>query len=190
MSFLHYLLVSLVVTSSAFFHAFHSRRQFYPAAIYLTTNKVNVVVLGNLAFLLLVIVGKAIKRIFLGSLTRDEIEDLVQNSKYAIVETMLALTIFREELEIKLLVLFTALLFVKIFHWLAAMRVESIARSQGISTWKHVRLLGLLGFLAVVDWSFVIVIGVALIQSRTASALLLFGLEVRRQRSTTRVAHP
>ena len=137
-------------------------------------------VLGNLAFLFLVLLGKTLKRIFLGQLTREEIEDLVQNSKYAITETMLALTIFREELDLKLLVLFTGLLFMKIFHWLAAMRVESIARSQGISTWQHIRLLALLGFLAVVDWSFVVFIGIALIQSRTASVLLLFGFEVSR----------
>jgi E3 ubiquitin-protein ligase synoviolin len=132
-----------------------------------------------------VLLGKTLKRVFLGTLTRDEIEDLVQNSKYAITETMLALTIFREELNLKLLMLFTGLLFMKIFHWLGAMRVESIARSQGISTWQHIRLMALLGFLAIVDWSFVIVIGIALMRSQTASVLLLFGFEV----SADTIAH-
>lgn len=135
-------------------------------------------VLGNLAFLLLLLLGKTLKRVFLGTLTRDEIEELVQNSKYAITETMLALTIFREELNLKLLMLFTGLLFMKIFHWLAAMRVESIARSQAISRWQHARLLALLGFLALFDWSFVISIAIALMQNKTASVLLLFGFEV------------
>lgn len=136
-------------------------------------------VLGNLSFLLLVLLGKFVKSIFLGVLTRDEIEDLVQNSKYAITETMLALTIFREDLDMKLLVLFTSLLFMKIFHWLAAMRVDSIARTQRISTWAHIRLLALFGLLVVVDWGFVVIIGIQLVKGRLASVLLLFGFEVR-----------
>ena len=92
---------------------------------------------------------------------------------------MLALTIFREELNLKLLMLFTALLFMKIFHWLAAMRVESVARAHNIGRMPHFRLWALLAFLAVVDLSFVVAIAIALLQARTASVLLLFGFEVR-----------
>lgn len=135
-------------------------------------------VLGNLSFLLLVLLGRCLKRAFLGSLSRDELEELVQNSKYAITETMLALTIFREELNLKLLMLFTCLLFMKIFHWLASMRVESIARSQGMTRGQHARLVALMAILAVVDWGFVIGISITILQTRTASVLLLFGLEV------------
>lgn len=50
----------------------------------------------------------------------------MQNAKYAITDTCLALTIFRQELDMKVVALFTALLFVKIFHWLAEMRVENV----------------------------------------------------------------
>ena len=135
-------------------------------------------VLVNLSFLLLCVLGRSLKRAFLGALQRDEIEELVQSSKYAITETMLALTIFREELNLKLLMLFTALLFIKIFHWLASMRVESLARAENIGRLQHVRLVALLAFLAAVDWSFVAAIGITIMHSRTASVLLLFGFEV------------
>jgi hypothetical protein len=50
----------------------------------------------------------------------------VQNSKFTVTELCLALTIFREELNFRTLGLFTALLFVKVFHWLATMRVENV----------------------------------------------------------------
>ena len=101
----------------------------------------------------------------------------MQQSKYAITETMLALTIFREELNLRMLLLFTALLFIKIFHWLAAMRVESLARSEHMTRWQHVRLLSLFALMALVDWAFVCAIGLSLLRSKTASVLLLFGFE-------------
>lgn len=144
----------------------------------------------NLSFLLLCVLGRSLKRAFLGALQRDEIEELVQSSKYAITETMLALTIFREELNLKLLMLFTALLFIKIFHWLASMRVESLARSEPIGRMQHVRLVALLAFLAAVDWSFVAAIGIAILHSRTPSVLLLFGFEVSKHSSSRLLFQP
>jgi len=175
--FRHYLLVSAVVTAAAVANAVHTRKNFYSVAIYLTTHKLNIVVGVNLCFLLLCLLGLCLKRVFLGTLARDELEELVQQSKYAITETMLALTIFREELNLRMLLLFTALLFIKIFHWLAAMRVEALARSEHLTRWQHLRLLALFTLMAVVDWAFVLLIGLSLIKSKTASVLLLFGFE-------------
>jgi E3 ubiquitin-protein ligase synoviolin len=91
--------------------------------------------------------------------------------------SMLALTIFREELNMKMLMLFTALIFIKLFHWLAAMRVEAIARSEVMARWQHIRLVALLAFLCVIDWAFVISIAVVLLRNKAASVLLLFGFE-------------
>lgn len=54
-----------------------------------------------MAILLVLTLGRTIKRIFLGTLTRHEVEELWNNSKHAIVDTAMALTIFHEELNIK-----------------------------------------------------------------------------------------
>ena len=177
-SFRHYVFLSTLLTLGMVWWSFHTRVHFYNASMFLSSNKLCIVVLVNLAFMILCMTGKAIKRVFLGTLSRDEIEELVQSSKYAITETMLALTIFREDLSLKLLMLFTALLFIKIFHWLAAMRVEACARTQAVGGLQHLRLMAFFVFLFMIDISFVAGITVALLQSRTASVLLLFGFEV------------
>lgn len=52
---------------------------------------------------------------------------LHENVRYAITETCLALTIFREEINFHVMVLFTALVFLKIFHWLAQARIEFVS---------------------------------------------------------------
>jgi hypothetical protein len=186
--------------------------------------------------MLVLVLAKAIKSLFLGRLTRDEVEvrascitvselsgydpqrltnglvgvqDLVQNSKFTVTELCLALTIFREELNFRTLALFTALLFVKVFHWLATARVENVchrflerfscvlshtaisllmrfvlrrwqvARSEGLSLLTHLRLISLLAFLALVDVTFVVSLSVTILTSMTPSVLLLFAFEVR-----------
>lgn len=46
-------------------------------------------------------------------------------------ETLLALTIFKDEFESTFVLLFVSLLFLKVFHWLASDRIEAV------STWSH-----------------------------------------------------
>lgn len=46
---------------------------------------------------------------------------------YAITESLLALTIFREAFDTSFVILFVSLLFLKVFHWLASDRVEMVS---------------------------------------------------------------
>lgn len=56
---------------------------------------------------------------------------LHENVRYAITETCLALTIFRDEINFHVVVLFTSLVFLKVFHWLAQSRIEFVRRARG-----------------------------------------------------------
>ena len=176
-TFLSYAAASTLLTLLSFVYAWSSRQQFYPSMLFLTTHKLNLVILGNLAFFFLLSLGQLLKATFLGQLSRDEVEELVQQSKYAITETCLALTIFREELNIRVLTLFTLLLFIKIFHWLSVMRVEHIARTHGLPLSTHLRLAALLAFLTLLDAAFLFLLSSHLLQHREASVLLLFAFE-------------
>ncbi|KOB78125.1 Synoviolin-like protein [Operophtera brumata] len=49
---------------------------------------------------------------------------LIERSWYAITETCLAFTVFRDDFNPKFIALFTLLLFLKAFHWLAEDRVD------------------------------------------------------------------
>ena len=54
------------------------------------------------------------------------LQRLHERAWYAVTESLLALTIFREEFDTSFVILFTTLLFLKVFHWLAADRVEMV----------------------------------------------------------------
>lgn len=68
--------------------------------------------------------ARVVQRIFFGKLEAIERETLYDRSWFAVTETCLAMTIFRDEFTTKIFGLFGLLLAVKAFHWLAQMRVE------------------------------------------------------------------
>lgn len=51
----------------------------------------------------------------------------MERSWYAITETCLAFTVFRDDFNPKFIALFTVLLFLKAFHWLAEDRVDYVS---------------------------------------------------------------
>ena len=57
------------------------------------------------------------------------IQRLHERAWYAVTESLLALTIFRDEFDTSFVILFVSLLFFKVFHWLAADRVEMVCGS-------------------------------------------------------------
>lgn len=52
---------------------------------------------------------------------------LQERGWFAITETLLALTIFKDEFDSSFVLLFVSLLFLKVFHWLAGDRVELVS---------------------------------------------------------------
>eukprot|EP00466_Bigelowiella_natans_P003483 jgi/Bigna1/53710/estExt_Genewise1Plus.C_230070 len=175
-SFTIYALVTLGLFAVSVWHAFHTRKQFFPATIFLTTNKINVVVLSNVAFMMTISFAKLVRRIFLGDISAQEITEIERKGKIAVTETCLALTTFREEINIRMVVLFTLLLFVKIFHWLTQMRVENVA-VQRMSYGTHIRLSFLTLLLTILDLAFVSSLTLMMIKQKGPSVLLLFAFE-------------
>lgn len=55
-----------------------------------------------------------------------QFQHLIDRSWYAITETCLAFTVFREDFSTKFVALFTVLLFLKAFHWLVEDRVDYV----------------------------------------------------------------
>lgn len=54
-------------------------------------------------------------------------QHLLERSWYAVTETCLAFTVFRDDFSPRFVALFTLLLFLKCFHWLAEDRVDFVS---------------------------------------------------------------
>uniref|UniRef100_UPI0037E80438 E3 ubiquitin-protein ligase synoviolin n=1 Tax=Semicossyphus pulcher TaxID=241346 RepID=UPI0037E80438 len=167
---------SLALTGAVVAHAYLLKHQFYPTVVYLTKSSPSMAVLYIQAFVLVFLLGKFMRKVFFGQLRAAELEHLIERSWYAVTETCLAFTVFRDDFSPRFVALFTLLLFLKCFHWLAEDRVDFMERSPNISWVFHLRVLSLMGLLGVLDFLFVNHACQSII-TRGASVQLVFGFE-------------
>ncbi|XP_061581847.1 E3 ubiquitin-protein ligase synoviolin [Cololabis saira] len=167
---------SLALTGAVVAHAYFLKHQFYPTVVYLTKSSPSMAVLYIQAFVLVFLLGKFMRKVFFGQLRAAEMEHLIERSWYAVTETCLAFTVFRDDFSPRFVALFTLLLFLKCFHWLAEDRVDFMERSPNISWVFHFRVLSLMGLLGIMDFLFVSHACHSII-TRGASVQLVFGFE-------------
>ncbi|KAM9413650.1 E3 ubiquitin-protein ligase synoviolin-like isoform 1-T4 [Salvelinus alpinus] len=167
---------SLALTGAVIAHAYLLKHQFYPTVVYLTKSSPSMAVLYIQAFVLVFLLGKFMRKVFFGQLRAAEMEHLIERSWYAVTETCLAFTVFRDDFSPRFVGLFTLLLFIKCFHWLAEDRVDFMERSPNISWVFHFRVFSLMVLLGVLDFLFVNHACHSII-TRGASVQLVFGFE-------------
>jgi len=170
------ILGSLVLSTTVVGNAYYQKKQFYPSVVHITKSNPSMMVMYIQALVIVVLLGKLMKRVFFGQLRAAEVEHLIDRSWYAITETCLAFTVFREDFSTKFVALFTVLLFLKAFHWLVEDRVDYMERSPIISWLFHCRVTSLLLVLGAMDWYFVQVAYQATL-TQGASVQLVFGFE-------------
>ena len=81
-------------------------------------------ILTNLALLGVASFMLGLQRLFFGNLRPIEVEQLYEKGWFAITETCLAMTIFREEVGAYFLIMFVCLLIGKVWGWIGEGRVE------------------------------------------------------------------
>ena len=79
-------------------------------------------------------------QIFLGSLRDSEVQRVSERVGQSVLDTLLATTIFRQDISAVFIALFVVMCFLKIYHWLLADRVDYLETSANISLATHVRL--------------------------------------------------
>uniref|UniRef100_A0A2C9VBP1 RING-type E3 ubiquitin transferase n=1 Tax=Manihot esculenta TaxID=3983 RepID=A0A2C9VBP1_MANES len=180
-----YVSLSLVATVAALYHAFSSRGQFYPAMVYLSTSKINLVLLLNMGLAIMCILWQLTKWVFLGSLREAEVERLNEQSWREVMEILFAITIFRQDFSVTFLAMVAALLLIKALHWLAQKRVEYIETTPSVPMLSHIRIVSFLGFLLLLDSMFLYSSIKYLIETRQASVSLFFSFEYMILATTT-----
>ncbi|KAI0700890.1 hypothetical protein BC835DRAFT_319019 [Cytidiella melzeri] len=150
---LWYSLLSTLATTAAIANACRNYSTFYSVAVYLSRSGRSLLVLANFGFIIALMSGRILQRVFFGSLQPREVERLYDQTWMFVTESLLAFTIFRDDFDIPFVIMFGFLLFIKCFHWLMADRVESMDQVPypGPPTLFHVRLHALFCILWLVD---------------------------------------
>lgn len=172
-----YFTASVLAGTATVSYACYTREQFYPIILFLVTSKLSFLVAANMVVAWSIVFGKVLKSVYFGRLRDTEVEQLVERCKYSIMETCLALTIFRHELTPFVLLLFGFLLFTKVFHWLCRGRIDHLEQVVPVPMMTHIRLQFLLICLLAVDMAVAYKCVEATIMAGNKSVLLLFGFE-------------
>ena len=88
-------------------------------------------------------------QIFFGSLRESEIERVNERISQAVMETCLAMTIFRDEFNVEFVAMFVILTFIKVFHWLVQDRVDYLETTPTVSRLHHLRITSFICLLGV-----------------------------------------
>ncbi|KAK2840513.1 hypothetical protein FQN49_006204 [Arthroderma sp. PD_2] len=115
---------SVVLAAGVAFRALHQRSNFYSAAVFLSQNNANLMILTNLCLLIAGYALFGLQRLLYGRLRQIETEQLYEKAWFAVTETCLAMTIFRGELGAWFVVMFVCLLAGKVWGWIGEGRVE------------------------------------------------------------------
>ncbi|KAF9467259.1 hypothetical protein BDZ94DRAFT_1318695 [Collybia nuda] len=173
-----YTLFSLAAVSAVIANALKNYSNFYSVAISLSKSSRSVLVLANFGFLLALLSGHVVQRLFFGALRPNEVERLYDRLWFFITESLLAFTIFRDEFDIPFALMFGFLLFVKSFHWLAGDRIEWMDQRPypGPSLLFHFRMSTLFIILWTTDF-LMFVIAVENTMTHGVGGMVLFASE-------------
>ncbi|KAF9940699.1 E3 ubiquitin-protein ligase hrd1 [Mortierella alpina] len=168
--------ISTALAGGVIASAFAQRSNFYAACIYLYKSNACLMIILNLGLFLTIIAGHLVQIIFFGNLRTLEVEHLYERAWYAVTETCLAMTIFKDEFDTRFVVMFTVLLFLKVFHWLCQDRVESMEQSPEIPLSFHVRMVTMIAILVTLD-VLLVLHSVELVRLKGPNMMIMFGFE-------------
>ncbi|RXK38218.1 hypothetical protein M231_04502 [Tremella mesenterica] len=166
-------LAGVVVTS-----AIKSRPNFFSAAVAVGRSSGALMILGNFALFNVICLGIALKTIFFGRLRPIEYEHLFERLWLFLTESLLALTIFRDDFNAPFAIMYSLLLFLKCFHWITADRVDYMDQipPPGPPISYHLRISSIISLLTAVDMILVIY-SLETIILDGPSAMILFASE-------------
>ncbi|KAI8627723.1 hypothetical protein F5Y19DRAFT_465643 [Xylariaceae sp. FL1651] len=159
---------SMALATGVVAYAFNQRANFYSAMVYLSQNNLSLMILVNLVLLVYASFVWGLQRLCYGPLRPVEIEQLYEKAWFAVTETCLAMTIFREEVGAWFLVMFTALVTGKVWEWIGEGRVEVLEQQPPANPRLfHMRLsISLLLSVAYDTWLFTYAVNTVIQQAR------------------------
>lgn len=152
------------------------RGQFFPTCIQITSTNLNLLVLLTTTFYYVILLAKLMQSVFFGPLRVLEVEHLYERSWYAVMDTCLALTMFRDGFDFLFILRFGTLLFCKIFHWIISDRVDFMDQSLELRPGFHIKMGSVMALFLTLDVSMLIsAVNHTLVLGPTM--LIVFGFE-------------
>lgn len=158
--------------------AFVERPNFYSAAVYISQSTGSLMFLINLALIVTASLGYGLQRLFYGPLRPIETEQLYDKAWFAVSETLLAMTIFRDDIGLWFFTMFLCLLAGKVWQWIGEGRVEFLEQQPPANPKLfHTRLMSSLLLSVAFDVFMVQYCVDSILADAKAGVMVMFGFE-------------
>ncbi|WVF67065.1 hypothetical protein IAT40_001809 [Kwoniella sp. CBS 6097] len=173
-----YGLASTALAGGVVYSALQTRANFFAAAVAVGRSSGSLMVLANFALFNAICLGIGIKKVFFGQLRAIEYEHLFERLWIFLTESLLALTIFRDDFSAPFAIMYGVLLFLKCFHWITADRVDYMDQipPPGPPKSFHFRIASIILILTVFDITLASY-SIETILTEGVSAMVLFASE-------------
>ncbi len=128
----NYTTLSLTITTLHILYILRTRKQLYLALMYLTTSRISYILVGNSVISSFFAFYHAIIRNFLGGLRLIEIESIAEHVRWNITESIFAMTMFRQEVSVKMMCLFLVVFWLKCLHWAVELRGSHLRMTEEV----------------------------------------------------------
>ncbi|KAF2018409.1 hypothetical protein BU24DRAFT_170442 [Aaosphaeria arxii CBS 175.79] len=173
-----YVAGSTVLANIVLLRAYYERPNFYSAAVYISQSTGSLMFLINLALIITGSIGYGLQRLFYGPLRAIETEQLYDKAWFAVSETLLAMTIFRDDIGIWFFAMFLCLLGGKVWQWIGEGRVEYLEQQPPANPRLfHIRLMSSLLFSVAFDVVMMQYCIDHILQNARPGVMVMFGFE-------------
>lgn len=129
---LQYSTASFLMAFVHVVYVLRTRKQAYLALLYLTSSKVSYIILGNALLASLFGIFQFTVRTFFNGLRLIESETIVDHIRWNVTETCISLTMFRQEISIKTIIMFLFIILGKCMHWATELRVNHLRMTEEV----------------------------------------------------------
>ncbi|KAF2685956.1 hypothetical protein K458DRAFT_430632 [Lentithecium fluviatile CBS 122367] len=173
-----YIAGSALLANVVLLRAYYERPNFYSAAVYISQSTGSLMFLINLGLIVTASFGYGLQRLFYGPLRPAETEQLYDKAWFAVSETLLAMTIFRDDLGMWFFAMFLCLLAGKVWQWIGEGRVEFLEQQPPPNPKLfHARLMSSLLLSVVFDIFMVQYCIDSILADARAGVMVMFGFE-------------
>lgn len=169
---------SAVMANVVLMRAYYERPNFYSAAVYISQSTGSLMFLVNLMLIVAASFGYGLQRLFYGPLRPIETEQLYDKAWFAVSETLLAMTIFRDDIGTWFFAMFLCLLAGKVWQWIGEGRVEFLEQQPPANPKLfHVRLMSSLLFSVAFDIHMMQYCIDSILMDARPGVMVMFGFE-------------
>ncbi|KAF2641587.1 hypothetical protein P280DRAFT_451027 [Massarina eburnea CBS 473.64] len=173
-----YIAGSAFLANVVLMRAYYERPNFYSAAVYISQSTGSLMFLINLGLIVISSFGYGLQRLFYGPLRPIETEQLYDKAWSAVIETLLAMAIFRDDIGIWFFFMFLCHLAGKLWQWIGEGRVEFLEQQPPANPKLfHTRLMSSLVLSVAFDLFMMNYCIDSILSDARAGVMVMFGFE-------------